>query len=603
MKTTPTMIVTLTVLLATSLSLLIATDLHAGEIHEAVTAGDLDKVRALIEADPTLLESKDNNGHTPLNFNCTKQSLEVIKLKQEIVQAIQQNNMAVVDSLLINEPDQLLARDKQGVSALHFAARYNKPEIVKLLINKGVDVNIKDDDNSTPLHEATQNGHKEVVRILLDNNANVKAVTKRDQVIPLHRACWQGDKEIVNWLLEKDSHVNLTSTFNNTPLHKAALKGYLEIAQLLIKHGAKINKRNLYGETPLHRAARHGHVEMCELLLTHGADYHLTRNDGTIPLHAAIEAEQPDVIDLLKRHGAKDTPVQFPKLTGYYLDQKPPGKRAEVFAPGIISIQHTEHSAPAFSPDGNEICWNSGWRSKTNVPQLVIISMQRVNGFWTRPQITSFSKKTYSGAHRDFGSQFSKDGKMLIFQSKRLIPEQEDIETPIPQRPMRIWAVEKRESGWGEPYLMKFGGELNTTGFSPFVTRDGSIYFSDMKNLLYSEFQNGEYLKPEKSDLNALNIGFGFCISPDEQFIIFSSGKLEGHGSGDLYICFKNEDGKWTEPKNMGPEINTWSQERCPGLSPDGKYLFFTRYNLEGQHDIYWIDAEVIDELKKENMK
>ena len=50
--------------------LVAAANLHAGEIHETVKAGDLDKVQTLIEADPTLLESKDQWDHTPLHIAC-----------------------------------------------------------------------------------------------------------------------------------------------------------------------------------------------------------------------------------------------------------------------------------------------------------------------------------------------------------------------------------------------------------------------------------------------------------------------------------------------------------------------------------------------------
>ena len=45
----------------------------------------------------------------------------------------------------------------------------------------------------------------------------------------------------------------------------------------------------------------------------------------------------------------------FPVLKGPYLGQKPPGMTPEVFAPGIISTEHKEHSTLAFSPDGTEI--------------------------------------------------------------------------------------------------------------------------------------------------------------------------------------------------------------------------------------------------------
>ena len=47
----------------------------------------------------------------------------------------------------------------------------------------------------------------------------------------------------------------------------------------------------------------------------------------------------------------------------------------------------------------------------------------------------------------------------------------------------------------------------------------------------------------------------------------------------------------------MGPSVNTWAQERFPGLSPDGKYLFFTRWTAECDHDVYWVSAAVIEEL------
>ena len=54
----------LTVLLATS-------GMLAGEIHDAAAAGDLNKVKALLEADSTLLESKDNMNYTPLMRACS----------------------------------------------------------------------------------------------------------------------------------------------------------------------------------------------------------------------------------------------------------------------------------------------------------------------------------------------------------------------------------------------------------------------------------------------------------------------------------------------------------------------------------------------------
>ncbi len=66
-------------------------------------------------------------------------------------------------------------------------------------------------------------------------------------------------------------------------------------------------------------------------------------------------------------------------------------------------------------------------------------------------------------------------------------------------------------------------------------------------------------------------------VAPDESYLIFTSTRPGGFGREDLYIGYKKVDGSWTEPKNMGKTINSSGVDFCPMLSPDGKYLFFTR--------------------------
>jgi len=89
-------------------------------------------------------------------------------------------------------------------------------------------------------------------------------------------------------------------------------------------------------------------------------------------------------------------------------------------------------------------------------------------------------------------------------------------------------------------------------------------------------------------------------IAPDESYLIFSSnrpGSLDDHG--DLYISFHDiSTDTWSEPVNMGRPINTRGQESSPGLSPDGKYLFFTGPNAGHQADVFWVSAGIIDRLK-----
>jgi hypothetical protein len=73
---------------------------------------------------------------------------------------------------------------------------------------------------------------------------------------------------------------------------------------------------------------------------------------------------------------------------------------------------------------------------------------------------------------------------------------------------------------------------------------------------------------------------------------------------GDLYICFRQPDGNWTDRINLGDRINSKGLERFPSVSPDGKYLFFTRDTPGTEEDVYWVSAKIIDRLRvKSNMK
>ena len=88
--------------------------------------------------------------------------------------------------------------------------------------------------------------------------------------------------------------------------------------------------------------------------------------------------------------------TDFPKLTGPYLGQKPPGETPELFAPGIISVdENFEHSAAVFSPDGKEVFWCTNVNGNTDkrvAGNLRLYTMKMVDGHWTAPRPAPFVK-------------------------------------------------------------------------------------------------------------------------------------------------------------------------------------------------------------------
>jgi hypothetical protein len=145
----------------------------------------------------------------------------------------------------------------------------------------------------------------------------------------------------------------------------------------------------------------------------------------------------------------------------------------------------------------------------------------------------------------------------------------------------------------------------------PLPVANGSIYFLSNGHVGYggldiyrSEWVDGRFRMPENLGpaVNGETNDFDPYVSPDESTLIFSSSdRPDGYGSGDLYVCFRQSDGSWSEAMNMGPVINSSSIEYCPKISPDGRYLFFTS-GRSGDGDVYWMESGVIDDIRAEVM-
>jgi len=304
---------------------------------------------------------------------------------------------------------------------------------------------------------------------------------------------------------------------------------------------------------------------------------------------------------------------EFPILKGDYLGQPPPGMKAELFAPGIVSTGMSDRDITV-SPDMNEIYY-----AVLEEPHYVIVFMNKEDGRWKKQKIAPFS-----GLYDDCEPQFSPDGKRLYFCSTR------PLEGNGEPKDYDIWYVERTANGWGEP--QNPGPPLNTekNEFYPSITYDGTVYFTshDM-NICCSKCVDGKYMPPEKlgDNVNTPIGEYNSYVSPDESYLIFTShGWDKGAGRGDLFVCFMQKDGSWTKPVNMGLGVNSNVVDMCPSVSPDGKYLFFSSLRKSetfvpepvrsydeilknsnnpqnGKMDIYWVDAEIIRELRPDEVR
>jgi ankyrin repeat protein len=217
--------------------------------------------------------------------------------------AIIAGDLAGVKAMVADNPDQINAKASDNNTPLHLAAINGHTEIVKFLISRGVDVNIGDNENSPPIVNAALSNHTDIVKLMLDNGASVTQADD-NQMTPLHFACMGGDPEIVRMLIDKGADANALNHNGLTPMIYAAYRGKLEAIKVLIEHGADPYIVASDGITNLHGAANFGSVEVCKFFIDLGIDVNVTDNQARTPLFDATSRGRIEVTEYLLGMGA-----------------------------------------------------------------------------------------------------------------------------------------------------------------------------------------------------------------------------------------------------------------------------------------------------------
>lgn len=77
-------------------------------------------------------------------------------------------------------------------------------------------------------------------------------------------------------------------------------------------------------------------------------------------------------------------------------------------------------------------------------------------------------------------------------------------------------------------------------------------------------------------DMEDVTVGFP-ALSADGKTLYFSSNVNSSYGGFDIFVSFF-QNGKWSEPQNLGPEVNTAGDEIAPFIADDGTLYFASNY-------------------------
>jgi hypothetical protein len=227
----------------------------------------------------------------------------------------------------------------------------------------------------------------------------------------------------------------------------------------------------------------------------------------------------------------------------------------------------------AFARDGRTL-YTSNWvpdRDSTGRRRLRIFEWRFSDGVWTGPVPASFSS-TYT----DYQPVFAPNGARLYFQSTRPRPG------AAAEVLQNLWFVDRVGDAWSDP---RFATDLNTDAREGYVAplRDGTVYFNSDRpgGRGLQDFYRSQVLPDDRfappvrvAELNTVHSENDLTVDPLGRFVIFNR-YVEATREIDLYIAFASGDA-WGTPRLLD-NVNALGWELTPALSPNGRYLFFTR--------------------------
>lgn len=174
----------------------------------AIEVGDVARVRAMVNEDPSLASARDAEGVSALmraRYRLDRGMIEALQsqvTEMDLFEAAAAGDLDRLTELLAYDPASIDGRSADGFTALHFAAFFGRPGAAALLIERGAEVDAfgRGWMTGTAMHSAVSRLHADVVGLLLDAGANPN-VRQSAGWTPLHAAAMNGDLASLDLLL------------------------------------------------------------------------------------------------------------------------------------------------------------------------------------------------------------------------------------------------------------------------------------------------------------------------------------------------------------------------------------------------------------------
>jgi len=270
---------------------------------------------------------------------------------------------------------------------------------------------------------------------------------------------------------------------------------------------------------------------------------------------------------------------------GYFTENKAPKEAYLLYGRALRIAGDFDKALQAFIAYKNS--FNSNDIKDYLIVDKEIESIEIAKNMIANPKKSVFKSlgRTINSNVSEINPVSSSNGNMLIYTSLQRFYN-------------AILYSEYKDSAWSNPTNLNpqifADGPISTVGMSG---DGGSLVLSrndnDDFNLYISKFDQSQkvWLQQEKlpKEINGRSWETYGSLSVTGDTLYFSSNREGGFGGFDLYISVKILDGSWSNPVNLGSEINTPMDESAPVIADGGRKLFFCSkgHNTMGGYDIF----------------
>ncbi|MDB5024390.1 MAG: OmpA family protein [Mucilaginibacter sp.] len=237
---------------------------------------------------------------------------------------------------------------------------------------------------------------------------------------------------------------------------------------------------------------------------------------------------------------------------------------------------------PAITADENILIFTRKINNNEDFYQSV-----KMDGKW---QTATYLSDRINSVFNEGALSLSQDGKVIFFTG---------CNRPDGLGRCDIYITQKKGNNWSKPYDVS--PPVNTAGWEsqPSISSDGrTLYFVSNRKGGYGGYDIWKSTLTEKGWSEPENLGPDIntaydeqspFIHPDDSTLYFCSNGWPGMGGKDLFISRLDKDGKWQKPENLGYPINSSGDENGLTLTANGTNAFFSSNNLNGAggFDIY----------------